>query len=71
MGSQNHSTHPLGILSGRGRDQPGGRKVSVGFPEEVKLGLDLDVWVTVHSVGRDSGRGNSICKGHGVRALLP
>lgn len=47
------------------------RKFRGGFPEEVKLGLDLDVWMTVHSVGGGSGSGNSICKGHEVSALLP
>lgn len=40
----------------------GWRKFREGFLEEVKLGLNLDVWVTVHSVGADSGSGNSICK---------
>lgn len=31
----------------RGRAKPGWRKVREAFPEEVKLGLDLDVQVAV------------------------
>lgn len=46
------------------------KEIREGFPEEAKLGLDLDVQVAAEQA-ECPGSGNSRCKCPGLRTQLP